>query len=174
MTSYSSKGQQGKPAPVAQISQNQTGESDDLMPEPTDDNVLPSDRLPLPVIRPQTIVLPRPLYSYFPPTYDNSWEQQVRQRQEQLNQQQIIDELRRANAITEESASWKRFWEIENSHSRYSAPVYSQPIQPVSIYGGSTRIGNTIFHDYYSSDGQAVHGSTMLIGNSVYTDLYGN
>jgi hypothetical protein len=59
----------------------------------------------------------------------DSWAQQVRARQERFNQQQIIDELRRANDIAEENAIWQSSWQIENR------PMYSQPIQlptPVS------------------------------------------
>lgn len=81
-------------------------------------------------------------------------------------------EMRQANDIAGENARWQRFWQIENR-----TPCYSQPVElptPVSIYGDNTRIGNTIFHDYYSSDGQQVHGNTTFIGNSAYTTIQGN
>jgi hypothetical protein len=114
---------------------------------------------------------PKPLAGYSASGDNDSW-QQVRASQEQFKQQQIVDELRRGNDIAEESARWQRFWQIENG-----TPMYSQPIQlptPVRIYGDSTRIGSTIYHDYHSSDGGHVHGDTTRIGNTAYTTLYGN
>ena len=42
-----------------------------------------------------------------------------------------------------------------------------------SIYGSSTRIGGTTFHNYYSSDGGSLSGTTTSIGNAAYTSLCG-
>ena len=43
-----------------------------------------------------------------------------------------------------------------------------------SVYGSSTQIGGTTYHNYYSSGGASVYGTTTTIGNSSYTTLYGN
>ena len=42
-----------------------------------------------------------------------------------------------------------------------------------SVYGSSTRIGGTTFHNYSSSDGGYLSGTTTTIGNSSFTTLYG-
>jgi hypothetical protein len=42
-----------------------------------------------------------------------------------------------------------------------------------SIYGSSTRIGGTTFHNYHSSDGGSLSGTTISIGNTTSTSLYG-
>ncbi len=42
-----------------------------------------------------------------------------------------------------------------------------------SIYGSSTRVGGTTFHNYSSSDGGYLSGTTIRSGNTSYTSLYG-
>ena len=42
-----------------------------------------------------------------------------------------------------------------------------------SIYGSSTRVGGTTFHNYSSSDGGYLSGTTTTIGNSSFSMLYG-
>lgn len=42
-----------------------------------------------------------------------------------------------------------------------------------SVYGSSTQIGGTTFHNYYSSDGGNLSGTTLTIGNTSFTSLYG-
>ena len=96
------------------------------------------------------------------------------------NSAAILAELRRANDIAERRESNERFWAIENSSPQpdYSYEIVQPrrtPIRPpVSIYGDSTKIGNTIYHNYYSTDGQYIHGDSTRVGNSIYTTIYGN
>ena len=70
------------------------------------------------------------------------------------------------------------------SSSSYTATTYSSPSYSstyvsgysgsTSVYGSSTRIGGTTFHNYSSSDGRYLSGTTTTIGNSSFTTLYGN
>lgn len=102
------------------------------------------------------------------------------------NSAAILAELQRANDIAEQRASDERFWAIENTplHPVPSAPAYNYELPPtprrvivqppVSVYGSSIQIGDTTFHNYYSTDGQTVSGTTTQIGESTYTSLHGN
>jgi hypothetical protein len=93
--------------------------------------------------------------------------------EEQANN--ALFELQRANSLAQERLNWEQTHQYSPSLTQPDIHQYSTWLTPpVSIYGGSTRIGNTIFHNYSSSDGQHVSGTTMFIGNSAYTDLYGN
>jgi hypothetical protein len=67
-----------------------------------------------------------------------------------------------------------------SSYTTYSyTPSYSYGSScgsysgPYSVYGSSTRIGGTTFHNYSSSDGGYLSGTTTTIGNSSFTTLYG-
>jgi len=42
-----------------------------------------------------------------------------------------------------------------------------------SVYGSSTRVGGTTFHNYSSSDGGYLSGTTIRSVNTSYTSLYG-
>ena len=42
---------------------------------------------------------------------------------------------------------------------------------PVSIYGRSTRIGESTFYNYSTSDGGGFSGSTITIGDSSFTTI---
>ena len=44
---------------------------------------------------------------------------------------------------------------------------------PVSIYGRTTRIGDSTFYNYSTSDGGGFSGSTITIGDSSFTTIYG-
>lgn len=99
--------------------------------------------------------------------------------QQHRDNQALLTELRRANDIAEQSAYEARIAAIWNrplptySHYDYEIPSRQTPSAPINIYGNSSRIGNTVFHDYYSSDGQSIHGDSTRVGNSIYTTLYG-
>jgi hypothetical protein len=68
--------------------------------------------------------------------------------------------------------------------SSYTATTYASPSYSsthvsgysgsTSVYGTSTQIGGTTFHNYSSSDGRYLSGTTTTIGNSSFTTLYGN
>ena len=60
----------------------------------------------------------------------------------------------------------------------YSSPSYSSTYVSghsgsTSVYGSSTQIGGTTFHNYSSSDGGYLSGTTTTIGNTTYTTLNG-
>lgn len=57
-----------------------------------------------------------------------------------------------------------------SSRSGYGRSGYSGT---VSIYGSSTRFGNSIYHDYQSSDGRSFSGTTSRLGDTTYTTLNG-
>jgi hypothetical protein len=58
------------------------------------------------------------------------------------------------------------------TYPSYSSRCYSYP-SSYSIYGSSTQIGGTTFHNYYSSDGGSLSGTTLTIGNTSFTSLQG-
>ncbi len=58
------------------------------------------------------------------------------------------------------------------AYPSYSCSSYSYP-SSYSVYGSSTQIGGTTFHNYYSSDGGSLSGTTLTIGNTSFTSLYG-
>lgn len=133
---------------------------------------------------PPTPVLPLP-------KQDDALAEQIRQRQEQLNQQQLIYELRRANDLAEANARWQQWNEIESQSLLDSQPAeiiqpveMFQPVQtyqliqaiqpPIRIYGGGIRIGGQILRNYRPSAGLRVQPNVALPGNGAYTAPFGN
>jgi hypothetical protein len=122
-----------------------------------------------PVALPTTSPAPLPPL----PNLEEARAEQLRQQQEQLNRQQLLAELRRANDLAEANARWQRLHEMESGPMLDLQPVeilqpteIIQPIQPVQviqtfpppirIYGGGLRIGSPIIYNSHSLAGQRV------------------
>lgn len=75
-------------------------------------------------------------------------------------------------------SSYSQPYSSSYTATTYSSPSYSSTYVSgysgsTSIYGSSTQIGGTTFHNYYSSDGGSLSGTTLTIGNTSFTSLYG-
>ena len=76
----------------------------------------------------------------------------------------------RYTAYTPSSATYTY---SSTTYPSYGSSCYSYP-SSYSVYGSSTQIGGTTFHNYSSSYGGNLSGTTATYGNTTYTSLYGS